>query len=272
MAPIVLKRFLQSSRGTWVQPSTFEDFYTMLWRFSNVPILTVFFIVVLVLAVFKWLIYDRTSEIQNYTKVVLIWFLFPFLIMFVVSLKYWLHPIPVFMDRYVIFISIAFYFSVSIALNYLLKKVKLKLIFYLFPIAILSFTFKINVDNKRNVNAVVSRIKTEMTSQAKLVICPGFYDLNLAYYLMKNQYYPDNNCFKDSLLRKMELNGIFPLTNKHELSKVPLNHTKKLIYLDAGADFSSPGNDVYDSLETYYRFHKLYEFPEIFKLYVFEKK
>jgi hypothetical protein len=271
MIPVVITQFLSSSEGTWVQPATYEDFYTMLWRFSNVPVLTVFFITTLIIAIVKWMLFEKNEVLNINTKVVAVWFLLPYLFMFFVSLKCWLHPIPVFIDRYVIFISIAFYFSVSIALNYLLRKVKLKLIFYLIPVLILLMTFEINVHNKRNVREVVTKIEREMKGDTKLVICPEFYDLNIAYYLMRNQFKPNNNCFKDSLVYKMAINGIFPLTNKHELSKVQIYKTKKLIYLDAAADFLCPKNEVFDSLTKYYGKYKKFEYPEIFKLYVFEK-
>ncbi len=270
MLPVVFKRFNASSNGTWVQPSSLEDFYTMLWRFSNVPVLTVSFILILITALIKW--FRKKDEVSNLNvKIMIIWFLFPYMFMFIVSLKYWTHPIPVFIDRYVIFISIAYYFCIAFALIFLFKNVKMKTIFYMIPILIMFFTFELNVGNKRNVKAVVAEINRQKQNGAKLIICPEFYDLNFAYYLIPDNFYPQNDCFKDSLIRKMALNGIFPVRNKTELGNIEMHKTKKILYLDVEADFLSPGNEVFDSLNIYYRKYKLYKYPDIFKLYVFEK-
>lgn len=270
MIPIVLTRFMDSSSGTWVQPSTIDDFYTMLWRFSNVPLSTVIFILVLLSAAVKWLFFDK-SKMKLQSKVLLVWFLFPYLLMFLVSLKYWSKPLPVFMDRYVIFIAVAYYFCIAIGLDYLFKSFKIKLLVSLLPIIILVATFNPNVDNKRHVIAVIEEIKTQQTKGAKLVICPEFYDLNIAYYLMPQYFIPNNKDFNKSLRKKMALKGIFAIQKKEELSQIEIHNTKKLLYLDAGADFSSPQNGVFDSLNAFYGNYKLYEFPDIFKLYVFEK-
>lgn len=270
MIPIVLTRFMDSSSGTWVQPSTIDDFYTMLWRFSNVPLSTVIFILVLLSAAVKWLFFDK-SKMKLQSKVLLVWFLFPYLLMFLVSLKYWSKPLPVFMDRYVIFIAVAYYFCIAIGLDYLFKSFKIKLLVSLLPFIILVATFNANVDNKRHVIAVIDEIKEQQTKDVKLVICPEFYDLNIAYYLMPQDFIPDNGSFKEILLKKMALKGIFAIQKKEELSQIEIHNTKKLLYLDAGADFSSPQNGVFDSLNAFYGNYKLYEFPDIFKLYVFEK-
>lgn len=271
LIPVVLTQFLHSSAsGTWVQSTSIDDFYTMLWRFSNVPLLTILFIAILLSATIKWFVFSKEKSNLN-SKVILIWFLFPYLLMFIVSLKYWSKPMPIFMDRYVIFISIAFYLSVALAFDYLLKTLKFRYFIYLIPLVLLAGTFNPNVDNKRHVKPLVVEIKSQMNPNSKLIICPEYYDLNIAYYLQPKLFHSNEGVFKDSLTRNLALKGIYSIHNKQELSKVDLLKTEKLLYLDAGADFSSPQNGVFDSLNAFYGNYKLYEFPDIFKLFVFEK-
>jgi len=270
--PILIQRFLASTGGTWVKPASFEDFYTMLWRFSNVPVLTVLFIFILLAAFLKW-IFSRTRNVLYInSKVLLVWFILPYLSMFFVSLKYLPSPIPIFLDRYLVFISIAFYLCVSIALSYIIEKVKYGWVFYLLPTFVLLGSFQMNIDNKRNIRPVISRIAKLKTRNTKLVVCPENYNLNLAYYLMYTKFYPSGKNYKDLLSSDLAKKGVFAISNKYGLSNLDIEQSEKLIYLDVASEFSSPGNEVFDSLENYFNSYKLYEFPDIFKLYVFEKK
>ena len=58
----------------------------------------------------------------------------------------------------------------------------------------------------------------------------------------------------------------------HNFSEIDTTRLKKIIYLDASADFSSPGNGIYDFLNRNYKLKEAHEFSEIFRLFVFEGK
>ena len=63
--------------------------------------------------------YSKDINKNNLTKSVLFLFLLPYLSIFLVSFY-----IPVFLDRYIIFISLLYYFSVSISLDRLVPENK----------------------------------------------------------------------------------------------------------------------------------------------------
>ena len=53
--PIIIDRFRITTQGNWIPYPLLSDLYTMIWRFSNVPVIAVTFIaVVLYTILFKW--------------------------------------------------------------------------------------------------------------------------------------------------------------------------------------------------------------------------
>ncbi len=56
------------------------------------------------------------------------------------------------------------------------------------------------------------------------------------------------------------------------LTEVKTTRLEKIIYLDAGADFSSLRNGIYDFLNRNYTLKETHEFPEIFRVFVFGGK
>jgi hypothetical protein len=112
---ILIIRFLDSSNhGTWLKsPNGFESIYNMLWQFSNKPVTTVIAMSILLVALVKSIIKKDIQNIPISHTIILIWFLFPFLFMFIIS--YW---IPMFLDRYLIFVSLGFYFVLAICSSY----------------------------------------------------------------------------------------------------------------------------------------------------------
>jgi hypothetical protein len=109
--PILIQRFSASSGGTWIPKITFEDVYLMLWRFSNVHILSIaFLILILYTLFFKWKLISIKSG--NNFKVLLLLFSICYFSLFLISFK-----LPVFIDRYLLFTSVLFYLIVAISIS-----------------------------------------------------------------------------------------------------------------------------------------------------------
>ena len=263
---ILIGRFGHSaSNGTWIEkPTGIESLYNMLWIFSNQPVNTVLCIVILISAITKWLIKKDFKATLTATKIVLIWFLFPFLFMFTIS--FW---IPIFIERYLIFVSFGYYFTLLISLDYLFKKTNLKWVFSGALILLFAFTFKPDLDNKRHVKEAVQALERLKDSNTSVILCGRDFVLNFAYYY-------DISLFKDvdeihvydRMISQLNKENIYPVFSMPFEVKLK----SKVIYFDAGADFSNPGNKILETLNARYRLKKVHHFEKIYNIYEFEQK
>ena len=83
--------------------------YNMLWQFSNKPVTTILSLLIIVSALVKLFVKKDFKNTSLEVKFILLWFLFPFLLMFFIS-----YYIPIFLDRYLVFVSVAYYFALAV--------------------------------------------------------------------------------------------------------------------------------------------------------------
>lgn len=132
------------------------------------------------------------------------------------------------------------------------------------------FTFNPNVDNNRHVKETVSKLIELKDKETKVLICPQHFIYNFAYYyspeIFKNidYTYPSHKMTKN-----LNQENIYTITN---INEVNLNNCKKVLYLDAAAEFSFPQNNILNTLEKTYTLKNAYKFHEIFTIYEFLKK
>ncbi len=264
---ILIIRFLDSSNhGTWLKsPNGFESIYNMLWQFSNKPVTTVIAMSILLVALVKSIIKKDIQNIPISNKIILIWFLFPFLFMFIIS--YW---IPMFLDRYLIFVSLGFYFVLAICSSYIISLRKYKLILPGILVVLFAFTFNPNVDNKRHVKETVEKIKELKDSRTKVLICPQHFIYNFTYYYSSEIFKKiDNQNPSHLITENLVEQNIFPINN---INEVDLNGCEKIVFLDAASQFSFPENNIMKTLESTYKLQGTYKFHEIFNVYEFVKE
>ncbi len=268
---VILTRFIDAaSNGTWVQPSVWEDLYTMLWRFSNAPVTTVIFLIVLAGA-FIQLTRKHFRGISIYGKVILFWFLFPYFLMFLVSMKYLPFNVPVFFDRYVAFISIGFYLTVAVSSDYLFSQHRYGSYLIFLPVAFIMITCKPDVDNKRHVGELMDKVKEIKTGETVTYFCPPNFDCNFVYYYNAG-YFKDVNGtdFPGKMHQLLAQDRIYPVIDQDQIDTNLISHADKILFIDAAADFLYPENNIFTFLSQRFPKYKKYNFPEIFALYVFE--
>jgi hypothetical protein len=248
-----------------VEASDFESFYEMIVSFSNAPVIASFFILILLAALGK-LIYKKELGLASVpAKIIAFWFVFPFFFMFLISLKYLPFNIPMFLDRYLVFISVALYFIVALSVDYLfkLKKVTYTLIGIL--IFMMAFTLLPNVDNLRQTKDAVLKVKELKTPGSVVLICPPFFSYNFGYYY--NIEYFKNKDLSGQLIK----DSVFCIYNIGQVDEDLLKNASKIIYLDAGADFSVPDNNIFSFFSKDYKLSSSTEYYQIFKVYEFRK-
>lgn len=263
---ILWNRFqVSANNGTWIEkPNGIESLYNMLWNFSNQPLTTVVCIGLLVAALIKKIIFWNQTKTTIIIKIILVWFLFPFLSLFALSYK-----IPMFLDRYLIFVSFGYYFSVIIAVQYLFLKEQITTWIYSFVAILFLVTLKPNLDNKRHVKEAIDKLKTLEDPNTSILICGHDFILNFCYYYDFNLFkrYNDKSVYKTM---KDELNkkNIYPLYKMD--TSLPLKD--KVLYFEAAADFSNPNNGIMDSLKNHYNLINTHHFETIYNIHEFHKK
>jgi uncharacterized membrane protein len=262
---IFISRFYASSQGTWVEASDFQSSYEMIVGFSNAPVIATFFILIL-LAAFGKLIYRKEfMQTSVSARINAVWFIFPFFFMYFISLKYLPFNIPMFLDRYLVFISVAFYFIVALAVDYLFKPKKITLSLFGILIFLMAFTFQPDVDNLRQAKDAVLKVKELKTPGSVVLICPPFFSYNFGYYY--NSEYFKNKDLSDHLIK----DSVYCIYNIGQVDEAILKSASKIIYLDAGADFSVPDNNIVHCLSKDYKLLSSTEYYQIFKVYEFRK-
>ena len=174
-----------------------------------------------------------------------------------------------FIDRYLIFITPAFFLLTAIGVNYLERKTKIP--FTILVLALMGITMQLNVDNKRDVRQLVSKVKEIKSYSTIVYLCPDYFDKNLAYYYNRDLFKDiDEDNINGKLMKNLQSENIFPINFYTSIDTSMFNLSDKVIYIDAAADFCYPQNGILPFLIDQFEEYKLYEIPEIFKVYEFQ--
>jgi mannosyltransferase len=262
--PVFISRFITTSaKGTWVSTPVLSDLYTMVWRFSNVPLTTVVFLLLLASAGIKYFISaDRRKGIPVTLQVVLAWFLFPYFLMFLVSWK-----VPMFLDRYMIFISPAYYLLVSVFLVYLFPSRKLFYIVATAAVLLMVIWFNPNEDNKRRLGEAVSKIKELKQDKTVVLICPEWLDLGFMYH-----YDPQIFCQYRTTRTLLASHMIFPLNHPEEIDTNLFRNASNVIYFEEWATMVDKDNMIYQDLSRRFRKQEVFRFYENYRVYNFTRE
>lgn len=259
---VLIDRFLYSSaNGTWIsEPEGIKSLYNMIRIFSNAPVVAFFSILLFVAALIKYVVKERKSDVKVAIKLLVFWFVFPFFSMFLIS-----YSIPMFIDRYLIFISTAYAILLGVSSFYVLTNSRLKFVLPVIIACLFVFSSKPNITNKRNV--VETMMKISELNNNSLIIYPYNFMLNYAYYY-------DIELFKNSS-SESELKQALMKRNSYAVTKVSevvFGDQNHIIYLDAATSFLYPNNGILDELNNSYSQKSKTHFYEVFNVYEFEKK
>ncbi len=262
--PIFFARFFQASGGgTWVQPPVISDLYTMVWRYLNAPVVTVAVLGILAAALVKFILGISKGKTgwKNRNTVLVIWFFVPFLSMFLVSFK-----IPMFLDRYTVFISAGFYLLVSVALNSLCRGTKPAWILMTVFILMMAVTFHPGVDNKRRLSDAVNFISGNKTQRTSVIICPQWLEYGFAYHYSQ-PVFRDYKHLRTLLNRE----GIYPANDLSLLDTVKLRNSEQVLLFEEWSSVADPGQTLFKYLDREFRFKKTTLFYENFKVHQYVK-
>jgi len=239
--PLLFGRFSSSAGGTWVPAPHLEGLYVELWRFSNEPVNTVLFIAMLFLGTLFYFIRKDKPKINLQTTLVILWFLFCFLFMFLVSFK-----LPIFLDRYLIYISPAFYLLIGIALVSLFKNQFISKILGVAFVLLMLITVNFKAGNpKKQAYLVDNFIQKGKESETIVIVSPDWYSLQIAYYY-NIEYFLDAENTRDHL-RKDGFRTVDALTDE---LKLEILEKKYVVFVDAGANYVDSDGMIKNYLES----------------------
>jgi len=244
---IFLSRFFSSAGGTWVSTPRIESLYNILWDFSNAPVNIVIFLLIFLAALVLVLFNKNVNYDPSHSKAVVIWFLFPYLFIFCISFL-----IPMFIDRYLVFVSIGYYLTLAIAIDFLGRS---KYIFYPLSILIIGmmiFTTDIKSGHDNSLKKIVTSIKQSKSVDEAIYLCPNWMNLGFAYHY-NIEYFKD---YKE-INAKLNSENIYPIGSANEINDSILAQKSKIIYLDGWSKYVDPEglifkvfNDNYTNVST----------------------
>jgi hypothetical protein len=201
---------------------------------GNAAAITSYIVMLIILMTYLF----QSESISVYARIVLAWLTVPLIIMFISS--FW---IPMFMDRYLIFFTSAFYLLAALVVAFLDKSkipgISLMLIF------LMGMTFTRNPDNKRQVVDSINKVKELKTPNTVVYMCPDYFDMNFAYYYNHSLFSDiDPANYMKRLRDGLAKDNIYPIASKQQIDTLLLKKADKVIYVDAAADFSYPKNKI----------------------------
>lgn len=259
---LILSRFSSAAGGTWVSPPTgINALYEMLRAFSNAPVTAVFTLAGLVVGFVLLILKRKQNPNRLATRLIFCWFYLPFIFMFVIS--FW---IPMFLDRYLMFVAIGFPLLAAVSAGFILQKPKFRWLIPGFICLLFVVTVKPNKTNKREVRETVQLVKQLENDQTLVLIAPDHFALNFIYYYDRKLFQsPDMEGAKKQLHQR----NLYCINS---LEGVDYKSAKHIVLVDAASNFSAPNNNILNTLNAEFNQTNKHHIEEIFDIYEFVSK
>lgn len=222
---ILIERFTDSaSKGTWLDVPTFDALYENIRHFSNQPLNAVLFLGLILIGI-SLLIKNNISFAKLKLDLLLIWFFVPYLLMFLISFK-----LPMFLGRYLIFITPAFYILISLLWYSIWENSKWKSWINMIPMLLMLVTVNYSPSNDLEPSKVASLVRPYYEKNIPIILSPVANDIVIAYHLDKDlfvyrenyrEYEKEHSYIPSDNVKEVELKNelIFIETPGHYLDK-----------------------------------------------------
>lgn len=263
--PVLFHRYSSSSvNPQWIPAPLLSDLYTMLWRFSNAPVLTV--VMAILLLVFVILSFRKNGSEsgtnKTITRTLILFFFIPYIGIFLFSFH-----TPLFLDRYIIFTSFFYYMMVASSVEHLTQKNKVGFaMMFILPLS-MAFTLNLNPDKKRNVKELVEKIRPMLKEESLVYIYPDYFDLNFTYYY-------NSDWFKqpEKLHSLLSSQHIFPIMQTEHVDSTLLQQYNDIYLIGASGEASSSCNGIHERLQHFLSEKEISVFYEHLYLVHFTRK
>lgn len=258
---LILTRFSSAAGGTWVTPpSGINALYEMIRAFSNAPVTAVFTLAGSISGLVLLFVQRKQNPNRLATRLVLCWFYLPLLFMFIIS--FW---IPMFLDRYLMFVSIGFYLAVAVSTDFIFRNTRWKLLVPGLICLLFIVTVKPNKTNKREVRETVQLVKQLENDSTLVLVAPVHFSLNFLYYYDRELFRSSDPEYIRQQLSKRSLYCI------NSLEGIDYQSPKRVVLVDAASNFSAPNNRILSTLTTRLTQTNKHHLEEIFDIYEFQQ-
>jgi hypothetical protein len=191
--------------------------------------------ILLILSLLAFLLFTNKShrEVRHPSlKLVFIWFALPYFLTFFIS--FWM---PMFMDKYIIYTSIAFYLLIAIALDRFVKQNRAAYLITALCVLMMVFTLELKTHKEREIKSMIDEIALHKDSNTAIVICPEWKFLGFVYYYNPSFFkqYKETR----SLLESESIFAANVITDSFENK---LKDYEQLIYVDEWSSLVDPNN------------------------------
>lgn len=261
-------RFTESiSQGTWVPAVGWDEAYHMIVRFANKPLTAVLFLLIMAgglvtLGIRKF----RPVSVPG--TIIVIWFFLPFCLMFAFSHKDFPWQVPMFFDRYLVYITPFFYLLIAIATSAIAKYAR---VIWILPAAGMLATFTPKIQRKEPVDEIVNQIRELKNADDIVIISPEWFDLAFTYYYNREWFTEaDDSGAKKYIRAHLASRHIYPLSYAAEIPADEM-YRGKIIFLDAASESAIPENGVRNFLNSRFRYEEVIEFPGTIRIFIYQE-
>lgn len=221
-------------QGTWLTAPEPEELYNMIWRWSNAPVISVLFLLLIIVAT------ARTRAQGSAFNIGLIWTFVPLIGMFLAS-----YLAPMFLDRYLVYAAPGFALLVPAAVERIGLLERVNAIVAAAAVAGMAITFKPWQDSGLHPSRVVLEVRKACEAECTIEVIPGWY---WPTYLSASDISALRNDLGPYLGGRPEKAS--HRTAEHPSS--PSDTTANHIVVNAGSDLVDPGRAWYTRLQAMY--------------------
>jgi hypothetical protein len=169
--------------------------------------------------------------------------------------------LPVFLDRYMVFVAPAFYFLVAFSVDYFAVK---RWLFYPVSAGVvlaIAITFTADPDNQRDIREAVLKTRELKKPSTLVFICPQWLDKGFTYYY-------DQDIFKDydHFGSRLRSENIFPLNSVKQIDTVLLKNAQDVLYFEEWSSLVDKEKTIEKLFPAYFRSKETFHFRENFNL------
>ncbi|MCF8459418.1 MAG: glycosyltransferase family 39 protein [Flavobacteriales bacterium] len=271
MLMVFMERFGKvSGAGTWVQPPGWGELYGSINLLLNSRITTVMVLLIAFAGIaINWknelFIIIRKAITNKFGITIMLWFIIPYLVLFLVSKFY----LPMFIDRYILFTSIPLFLAVAWVVDELWARFKFQWLGGFLLVAASIITTNLNPSNDREIAATAQQISALKDANTDVYIAPSHFNLAFAFHYNRNWFrLRDREEPMAALDSALRANRIFTINKEESLN----TNAPRIIYLDAASEFVYPNNSILETLRNEMIETESHHHHQIFDIYVFEQK
>jgi uncharacterized membrane protein len=252
-----------SNNGTWVSPPQLGELYGNVVRFLNgkpsVLIMICLFVIVI--------IFNRKAILKNrfkelfFEKNVFLFLIFvvPYSGMYVFSII----QQPVFIDRYLLFVTPFLFMSIIAFFKFLL--IGIEKWYFQICIVLPMVIFCVYVPEvNRDPDEISKFIIESKGNESDLLICPPYYDLTFLYHYNKEGFEKFRN--KEKVKSRLNIYPVYSLENSNIN-----NYKNEIFFIDANSEILYPNNNILRNLKLNYKLVVQKEFKGGYMVYQFIK-